>query len=123
MRCWRCGDAMRWIGARISAAGRPPNRWKPGRRRSSLAHRAAHAVRASLVGVDILTGCDGQDYVLEVNAVPGWKAVARCHQIDVARMVLDWLVQQIDSRSTEKGPTKLDGSADETPVRSSKGIP
>ncbi len=86
-----------------------------------LARRAALAVGASMVGVDILTGCDGQDYVLEVNAVPGWKAVAGCHQIDVARMVLDWLAQQIDSHSTKVKSSESDAtSAEATPVRSSE---
>jgi ribosomal protein S6--L-glutamate ligase len=59
-----------------------------------LAHRAARAVQASFIGVDILRGQDGQDYVLEVNAVPGWRALARCSQQDVARIVLDWVERQ-----------------------------
>lgn len=56
-----------------------------------LARRAAEAVGAPLAGVDLLPGRDGQLYVLEVNAVPGWKGLARAWQIDVSRRVVDWL--------------------------------
>jgi ribosomal protein S6--L-glutamate ligase len=56
-----------------------------------LARRAAVAVQAPLAGVDILLGPDGQPYVLEVNAVPGWRGLARALQIDIAARVLDWL--------------------------------
>src|SRR5205814_8643569 len=54
-----------------------------------LAHRAGAAVGAPLAGVDLLPGRDGQLYAIEVNAVPGWQALARASGIDVARMVLD----------------------------------
>jgi ribosomal protein S6--L-glutamate ligase len=56
-----------------------------------LARRAAAAVGAPLAGVDLLPGRDGQVYVLEVNAVPGWKGVARAWQTDVSRRIIDWL--------------------------------
>ncbi len=62
-----------------------------------LARRAVQAVQASFIGVDILPGQDGRDYVLEVNAVPGWRGLSRCLQIDVARHVLDWLEQQLQT--------------------------
>jgi len=55
---------------------------------SDLAHRAADAVGAPLAGVDVLPGKDGRLYVLEVNAVPGWKALARTLEVDVAGQVL-----------------------------------
>jgi len=55
---------------------------------ADLAHRAADAVGAPLAGVDVLPGKDGRLYVLEVNAVPGWKALARTLEIDVASEVL-----------------------------------
>lgn len=57
----------------------------------ALARRAAKAVGAPLAGVDLLPGRDGHVYVLEVNAVPGWKGLARAWQIDVSRRVIDWL--------------------------------
>lgn len=57
-----------------------------------LAHRAAAAVHAPFAGVDILPARDGQLYVLEVNAVPGWKALARTLHVDIAAQLLDFTV-------------------------------
>ncbi len=59
----------------------------------SLARRAAKAVGALWAGVDLLPGLDGHLYALEVNAVPGWRAVAAAHQIDVAALALAELEQ------------------------------
>ncbi len=56
-----------------------------------MALSAAAALNASLVGVDILPGDDGDYYVLEVNAVPGWQATAAALQVDVAALVWDYL--------------------------------
>jgi ribosomal protein S6--L-glutamate ligase len=56
-----------------------------------LARRAADAIGAPIAGVDLLPACDGSWYVLEVNAVPGWKALAATLRVDVARIVLDFL--------------------------------
>ncbi len=51
----------------------------------NLALAAAAAVGCPLAGVDLLPAADGELYVLEVNAVPGWKALARTLRLDVAR--------------------------------------
>jgi len=56
-----------------------------------MGRRAAKAVGATLAGVDLLTGKDGKTYVLEVNAVPGWKALAQALGVDVAALVWDHL--------------------------------
>jgi ribosomal protein S6--L-glutamate ligase len=50
----------------------------------ALAVRAAVAVGAVVAGVDLLPGPDGQRYVIEVNAVPGWRALAAATGVDVA---------------------------------------
>ena len=55
---------------------------------AELACRAAAAVGAPLAGVDLLPGRDGRLYTLEVNAVPGWRTLARVTGIDVACAVL-----------------------------------
>ncbi len=60
-----------------------------------LALRAAAAVGAPLAGVDFLPGRDGKLYAIEVNAVPGWQALARAHDRDVARLVLDFTADQV----------------------------
>ena len=52
-----------------------------------------------LAGVDVLPGNDGQLYVLEVNAVPGWKALARTLNRDVARLILDFLKTSISEHA------------------------
>lgn len=59
-----------------------------------LAHRAAAAVGAPVAGVDLLPGRDGRLYAIEVNAVPGWKALARALDVDVAKLVLDYVAMR-----------------------------
>jgi ribosomal protein S6--L-glutamate ligase len=56
-----------------------------------LARRAAACIGAPVAGVDLLPGRDGRVYVLEVNAVPGWQALARTLDVDVAGQVLEYL--------------------------------
>jgi ribosomal protein S6--L-glutamate ligase len=65
---------------------------------SALALRAAAAVGAPVCGVDLLPGRDGQVYVLEVNSVPGWRALAPVTGIDVAAEVLRFLVKEYAMR-------------------------
>lgn len=62
-----------------------------------LARRAAGAVGAPWAGVDILPGQDGRCFVLEVNAVPGWRALARTTGVDVAALVLDHIEDRVDA--------------------------
>ena len=56
-----------------------------------LAMRAARAVGATMAGVDLLPSGDGGPYVLEVNAVPGWRALASATGVDVAAEILEHL--------------------------------
>ncbi len=56
-----------------------------------LALAAARAVGAPVAGVDLLPRPGGGYYVLEVNAVPGWRALAPVTGIDVAVAVLEYL--------------------------------
>lgn len=58
---------------------------------AEIAHCAARAVGAEIAGVDLLPGKDGRLYALEVNAVPGWRALAACTGVDVAQMVIEQL--------------------------------
>jgi ribosomal protein S6--L-glutamate ligase len=57
----------------------------------ALALRAARAVGAPVAGVDLLPGPAGEYYVLEVNAVPGWRALAPVAGVDVAAEMLRFL--------------------------------
>ena len=54
----------------------------------SLAIRGAQAVGAVAAGVDLLPGPDGEWYVLEVNAVPGWRRLTDVTNIDIARELI-----------------------------------
>jgi ribosomal protein S6--L-glutamate ligase len=56
-----------------------------------LALRAAAAVGAPLAGIDLLPGPHGEWYVLEVNAVPGWRALAPVTGVDVASEIVQYL--------------------------------
>jgi RimK family alpha-L-glutamate ligase len=62
-----------------------------------MALRAARAVGADVAGVDLLPGRDGSLYAIEVNAVPGWKALATAHGLDIASMVLDYVAARCKS--------------------------
>ena len=53
-----------------------------------LALRAARAVGARMAGVDLLPDANGNLVVLEVNAVPGWKALSAATGVDVASEIL-----------------------------------
>jgi RimK family alpha-L-glutamate ligase len=57
-----------------------------------LALAAARAVGAPVAGVDLLPRPGGGYYVLEVNAVPGWRALAPATGIDVARAVIEYFL-------------------------------
>ncbi|HEY7311650.1 MAG TPA: RimK family alpha-L-glutamate ligase [Gemmataceae bacterium] len=63
-----------------------------------LALRAAAALGADMAGVDLLPGPRGEWYVLEVNAVPGWRALAPVTGIDVAAGIIDFLVHEYRAR-------------------------
>lgn len=67
----------------------PPDDW------AEMALRAAEAVGTPLAGVDLLPFADEAPYVLEVNAVPGWRALAATLQLDVAAAVLEFVAQRV----------------------------
>ena len=51
--------------------------------------RAAAATGARFAGIDILYDRDGNGFVIEVNAVPGWRAFEKVTGMDVARVVIE----------------------------------
>jgi RimK family alpha-L-glutamate ligase len=59
-----------------------------------LALAAAAAVGTRMAGVDLLPRPDGGYFVLEVNAVPGWRALAPTTGVDVAAAI----VRRIEER-------------------------
>jgi RimK family alpha-L-glutamate ligase len=58
-----------------------------------LAFRASRAMGTWMAGIDVLPTRDGRNVLLEVNAVPGWRATAAALQWDVARLILERLVE------------------------------
>ena len=57
---------------------------------ADVAVRAAAALGAVVAGVDLVFDLDRQSWVvLEVNAVPGWRALAAATGVDVAALILD----------------------------------
>ncbi len=57
-----------------------------------LALASAAAVGARAAGIDLLPCPGGGYHVLEVNAVPGWKALAPTTGIDVARAIVQSII-------------------------------
>ena len=58
---------------------------------SELAIRAAKATGTVFAGIDLLCGPDGKERVIEVNAVPGWRALARVTNSDIAGRLIEYL--------------------------------
>ncbi|HKB05216.1 MAG TPA: RimK family alpha-L-glutamate ligase, partial [Gemmataceae bacterium] len=67
-----------------------------------LAVRAAESVGAVAAGVDLLPGPAGEWYVIEVNAVPGWRALGPATGIDIARAMIRQVTND-KSRVTSEG--------------------
>jgi RimK family alpha-L-glutamate ligase len=60
-----------------------------------MARRAADAVGATVAGVDLLPSRDGRLLAIEVNAVPGWKALANATGIDIAERVWRYVERRV----------------------------
>jgi ribosomal protein S6--L-glutamate ligase len=63
-----------------------------------LALRSAAAVKVPVAGIDLLPGPEGEYYVLEVNAVPGWRALAPVIGLDVALEIMRFFAGEYRSR-------------------------
>ena len=59
---------------------------------TDLARKAAATVGAEIAGVDLLPAADGSLWLLEVNAVPGWRALQRVVSDDITAAVLELAV-------------------------------
>lgn len=75
--------------------GAVTERFIPSEEERTLALRAAAAVGAPISGVDLLPGKDGLLYAIEVNAVPGWQALSRTLEVDIAARVLDYTLARV----------------------------
>ena len=68
---------------------------------TDAARRAARCVHAEIAGVDFLPAKDGRLLAIEVNAVPGWKALAKALDVDIAARVLSHLERLVDNQASE----------------------
>jgi ribosomal protein S6--L-glutamate ligase len=64
-----------------------------------LAILAAEVTGVIFAGVDLVYAASGELYVLEVNAVPGWKALQETTGLPIAKLMLDRLRTHLKSRS------------------------
>jgi ribosomal protein S6--L-glutamate ligase len=60
-----------------------------------LALRATAVLGTEAAGVDLLQGPAGEWYVLEVNAVPGWRALAPVTGVDVAKEIVRHVASRV----------------------------
>jgi ribosomal protein S6--L-glutamate ligase len=82
---WRTNVAQGGVGEATTIGGYE----------ADLALRAAEALGAEAAGVDLMQGPDEEWYVLEVNAVPGWRALAPVTGVDVATELVRHLVSKV----------------------------
>ncbi len=80
---WRTNIAQGGTGENVQLTGEEED----------LAIRASNALGAPVAGVDILPGLAGERYILEVNAVPGWRALGAATGVDVATLLLKFLAK------------------------------
>ncbi|WP_081444929.1 ATP-grasp domain-containing protein [Blastopirellula marina] len=64
-----------------------------------IANVALDAIGLEMAGVDLLPGRDGNLYLLEVNGVPGWKALAAACECDIALELLSHVRAVVKSGS------------------------
>src|SRR4051794_1503267 len=92
-----------------------PVRLTPGQ--EELALRASAAVGTVAAGGDLLPGPAGEMYVIEVNAVPGWRALGPATGVDVARAMIAAVsrdAQRSASRDVPEEPDRAPRAGQET---------
>jgi len=98
LRLLMLGDAL------VAAVRKSPDAWPRNAARGTrmtaadvaadvvaAARTAAHACGAEIAGVDVVVTAKGSPCVLEVNAMPGWRTLAKACDMDVTRRVLEHL--------------------------------
>ncbi|MDG1893900.1 MAG: RimK family alpha-L-glutamate ligase [Fuerstiella sp.] len=65
--------------------------WQPTAEERDLAIQAASITGCVFSGVDLMYNEKNQPMVIEVNAVPGWKALERSCDVDVPQTLIRWL--------------------------------
>ena len=89
--CVRRDGGGNWK-ANVSQGG-TATRIEPTFEQAEIAYRAAKIVDGWMVGVDVIEDNDGRNVLIEVNAVPGWRATATAVGIDIAKRMLELITQ------------------------------
>ncbi|AMV33326.1 Alpha-aminoadipate--LysW ligase LysX [Pirellula sp. SH-Sr6A] len=76
--------------ANVSQGGEA-KRFEPTFEQAEIAYRAARAVGGWMVGVDLIETLDGRTMLIEVNAVPGWRATGAAVEQDIAMRLIQKL--------------------------------
>ncbi len=85
----RRGDGWKTNAAQ-GARGEP---YEPDDRVVDLSLRATRVVGAEHAGVDVLPGDDGEYSVIEVNTIPGWRALRAATGVDAAQCLVDHVLE------------------------------
>ena len=76
--------------ANVAQAG-IAEKWSPTNREVSLAIHAASVTDCIFCGVDLMYNASGSPVVIEVNAVPGWRALEKTCKINVLERLFGWI--------------------------------
>jgi RimK family alpha-L-glutamate ligase len=75
---------------------------------AELARSAATTVGADYAGIDLLPSRDGRVFILEVNGIPGWRALQQATGHDIAAAIVDCLERRVATRaSTHAAPPRV----------------
>jgi ribosomal protein S6--L-glutamate ligase len=69
-----------------------------------LAEKCAAAVGGSVLGIDLLPLRDGRLVALEVNAVPGWKGLAKSLNLDIGSEIIRHTLDSVQEKFTGPQP-------------------
>lgn len=82
------------------ARGAVAEPFEPEDEQMRLAQLAKDFCGAEIAGVDILVDREtGKPYVIEVNAVPGWRGAAEALGTDIAKAILSFVTNKMQSRN------------------------
>jgi RimK family alpha-L-glutamate ligase len=75
---------------------------------AELALSAATTVGADYAGVDLLPSRDGRVFILEINGIPGWRALQQATGHDIAAAIVHCLERRVATRaSTHAAPPRV----------------
>lgn len=67
-------------------------------RQEQLALKAAKAIGCPYAGVDLVRSGDGEEFVLEVNGVPGWQGLQKVSDINIADEIVRFVLKGREGR-------------------------